>query len=292
MFRSILVPLDGTSEAEAAIPLARCIAAASDGLVRLVRVASEPDSGIAARYVDGLARDTRNGHVHVYGVVRSGDPATEIVKYSRLQHTDLIVMTTRAVGSRSILALTSVARHVVSESPAPVLLVHPASDPPRQISSLLVPVDGSPGGALALAAARALAHATGARIVVLEVVTPVPAAALAALPGMTVGGYIDPDWESLAVSTAHTYVEGLADSLGNGGLRAQARVRTGDVVAEILQCADEVGADLVVMGTHSVAWPARAFQGSVADRVLRESKHPVLLVRREHAAGDATDDHD
>ena len=66
----------------------------------------------------------------------------------------------------------------------------------------------------------------------------------------------------------------------------ESRVATGEVSAEILRCAEEVDADIVVMSTHSVTWPARAYLGSVADRVLREGNRPVLLVRREPPAGE------
>jgi nucleotide-binding universal stress UspA family protein len=293
MFRSILVPLDGTPDAAAAIPLARTIAQATGGAVHLLQVIPSPTPGgtsEAAAYLEPLAEELRSVDLRVDMSVRKGDPGSQIIGYARALAVDLIVMATRAIGQRSILALTSVARHVVTESPAPVLLLRPGAIGAGQVHTLLVPVDGSPGGSLALAAARALAHATGSRIVLLDVVVPVPATALAALPGMTVGGYIDAAWEDLARASAHNYVDSLAYSLTSAGVVCEGRVATGDVSAEIVQCAEDVDADLIVMSTHAVPWPARAFLGSVADRVVRDGDRPVLLVRREPPAGDATPD--
>ena len=180
-----------------------------------------------------------------------------------------------------MMALTSVAQEVVADSPCPVLVTRREANQPQHMRTLLVPVDGSPGGSLALAAARALARPAHSRLVLLDVVVPVPAEALAALPGMTVGGFVDPAWEDLAHTSAHEYVEGIARRLQASGIETEARVATGDIPNEILRCATEVDADAIVMSTHAVGWPARAYVASVADHVIRQGVRPVLLVRRE-----------
>ncbi len=287
MFRSIVIPLDGSLEAEAALPLAGTIARASGGSVHLLSVApAAAQLGIedSVDYLEGLTRDLRNAGVAAHSHVRCGDPAREIVTYARSERADLIVMATRAVGNRSMLALTSVTRNVLTETPAPILLLRPGSSVPGRIHTLLVPIDGSPGGSLAVAAARALADGTGARVVVLQVVVPVASHGF----GATIDEYLDPEWEALARATAHTFVEAVARRLNQAGVESEARVATGEVGCEILRCADDVDADMVVMSTHSVTWPARAFLGSVADRVLCDGTRPVLLVRREPPAGETT----
>ncbi len=52
----------------------------------------------------------------------------------------------------------------------------------------------------------------------------------------------------------------------------------GDPAAKILQKADELKADLVVMGTHGKGWLAHAFLGSVAEKVLQRIKIPVFII--------------
>jgi nucleotide-binding universal stress UspA family protein len=179
----------------------------------------------AARLIeDGIGVDT---------AIATGDPASEIASYAKSHGVNLIVVATRGVGPHSIRVLTSVTDEVLAQSPCPVLAFCRGARQPGSFHQVLVPVDGSPGAALALAAARALTRPGEARITLMDVVVPVPAAAYAGLAGMTVGGYID--------------------------------------------------ADVIVMSTHSVKWPARLFVGSVAEHIIRESARPVLLVTREAA---------
>jgi nucleotide-binding universal stress UspA family protein len=61
-------------------------------------------------------------------------------------------------------------------------------------------------------------------------------------------------------------------------LVASTEVVEGDPAAEILRKADELGADLVVMGTHGKGLLAHAFLGSVAEKILQRVKIPVLTI--------------
>jgi nucleotide-binding universal stress UspA family protein len=293
MFRSILIPVDRGTGADAALATARRVAEVTGGLLHLLTVTSDGSSATwtsASGFVEGLAERLRGTGLRAYAAIRSGEPANEIIAYARSRGVDLIVIATRAVANRSILALTSTARRIVAEGPCPVLLLGPDTVEPRQLRTLLVPVDGSPGGALAVAAAAALAHASGGRLVVLQVVVPVLTHVVANPPAMTTGGYVDADWEELARTTALMYVGSVAQRLTAAGYCCEARVATGNVTDEIVRCADDVDADLVVMSTHSADWPGRAYVGSVADRVLRCGRRPVLVVRREPPPGEATPD--
>lgn len=154
------------------------------------------------------------------------------------------------------------------------------------MGTLLVPVDGSPGASIALGAATALARASGAQIELLEVVVPVPAPSYAALPGMTLGGFIDPAWEAETLHSARAYVQHMARRLRDAGNQAEGHVALGDVSSQIALCADAVRADMIIMSTHAIRWPGDATLSSVADAVLRSGHRPVLLVRREPPAGD------
>ena len=284
MFRSILVPVDGTPESATALPLARVLARTSDGDLHLLTV-TPPDSpnaqAAASVYLQTTAALVCDAGVSVHTANRVGEPAGVIVAYATAHDVDLIVMATRAIGPRSIMALTSVAHEVVARSPCPVMVTRRGEKQPKRVRTLLAPIDGSPGGSLALAAAQALALSARGRVVLLDVVVPVPTEAFAALPGMSVGGYIDPTWEDLAHSAAHAYVDGVVSRLQACGVDAEARVATGDIATEILRCAAEIDADAIVMSTHKVAAPARAYVPSVADHVIREGVCPVLLVKRE-----------
>jgi|SRR5579884_2395558 universal stress protein A len=63
------------------------------------------------------------------------------------------------------------------------------------------------------------------------------------------------------------------------GIAVEHRLEYGDPAAAILKAAQEIGADLIVMGTHGRTGLHRLLMGSVAERVVRKAPCPVLTVR-------------
>ncbi len=61
-------------------------------------------------------------------------------------------------------------------------------------------------------------------------------------------------------------------------LVASTEVVEGDPAAEILHKAEELGSDLVIMGTHGKGLLAHAFLGSVAEKVLHRIKIPIFII--------------
>ena len=64
-----------------------------------------------------------------------------------------------------------------------------------------------------------------------------------------------------------------------GGTVARTHLRMGQVDLEILALAEELGADLIVMGSRGLGGVRRALMGSVSDSVVRHAHCPVLVVR-------------
>jgi nucleotide-binding universal stress UspA family protein len=175
----------------------------------------------------------------------------------------------------------SVAQEVLKTSRIPVLLVRPGGRQVSDIRRLLVPVDGSPGGSLALQTALEIARTTGASIDVLEIVVPVPALAYAAPFDYSGAAFYDPVWDDDALLAARTYVDAVAERLRGLGATVNAEARIApDVVRAIGDDAERTSTDLIVMSTHALTGPARALLGSVADAVVRTSHCPVLLLKR------------
>jgi nucleotide-binding universal stress UspA family protein len=73
-----------------------------------------------------------------------------------------------------------------------------------------------------------------------------------------------------------------------GGLKHEAHVYTGDVIASILAAQAKHQPDLLVMATHGRRGLARMFLGSVTEAVVRKATCPVLTVREEIPAADAS----
>jgi nucleotide-binding universal stress UspA family protein len=65
----------------------------------------------------------------------------------------------------------------------------------------------------------------------------------------------------------------------NRGVALRGHVRTGVADSELVSYAEEVGADLIVVGTHGRTGVAHVLLGSVAERVVRTARCPVLSVR-------------
>ncbi|MCE5237525.1 universal stress protein [bacterium] len=136
---------------------------------------------------------------------------------------------------------------------------------------MLLTLDRSPLAEKALPHAVALAQACHAA---LELVSVVPLSDVQASAEYVV--YVDRDQEA---AQCEEYLRSVQSRLQGEGLQVGATVRRGDVTEEILNHADECGADLIVMSTHGRSGLGRWVYGSIADRVLRHASVPVLLVR-------------
>jgi len=138
---------------------------------------------------------------------------------------------------------------------------------------ILVPLDGSKIAEGVLPHATHLAQSEGAQIVLLHV-APNPSQAFA---------FADPYIAQRAIESeealAREYLPGIETRLRTDGLKVSIEFRSGSPGEAILRAVDELGAGLIAMSTHGRTGPSRWLLGSVAERVVRYSKVPVLLVR-------------
>jgi len=75
------------------------------------------------------------------------------------------------------------------------------------------------------------------------------------------------------------YLKRIAKQLQNGNFKVSTAVLLGDPADEITTFANNNDADLILMASHGRSGISRWTHGSVADRVFRASKVPVLMVR-------------
>jgi nucleotide-binding universal stress UspA family protein len=281
MFTHVIVPLDGGPESNVAVTQACVIARLTGASVTLLRVYSgaspTPDS---IEFLNSVAREFGDPSVAIDNAALIGNPAEVILDQVDKRQADLVVMRTRGRGGLSRAVLGSVAEGIVKRSPTPVLLLAPQTPAVGAVRTILVPVDGSPGGALALGAARELAIATDARLRLLEVVVPTPmyvSHSLAAHGAM----YIDPTWDVDAENGARAYVESLVRRLRSDIADAEGEaVVANSISAAIVRHATEQHADIIAMSSEAHTGAARALLGSVTDAVVRSATCPVLVLRR------------
>jgi universal stress protein A len=146
------------------------------------------------------------------------------------------------------------------------------------ITRILVPVDFSPSAGAALDYAAFLAGKHGAELTVLHVWEAQGHVGPDARSMLPIGAGGQPGWEHVRVEVRRE----VELFLGKAGIRprgAAVRVEAGEPSDTILQVAKDVGADLVVMGTHGRTGLSRLLIGSVAEAVLRRSTCPVLTIR-------------
>jgi nucleotide-binding universal stress UspA family protein len=139
---------------------------------------------------------------------------------------------------------------------------------------ILVPTDLSEGAEGALDYACELAAKLDATVHLINVIG-IPAIGVPELGVALTATVIDS-----MIAENQKAIDDLAARKCNAARIGQVLLRTGDARDVINQAALEVGADLIVMGTHGRRGVSRALLGSVAETVVRSAPCPVLTVRR------------
>lgn len=307
MYRSIIVPLDGSPFAERAVATAAAIAKQSHAELALVRVheAYVYEATDYSRVDDHSRRDQEEYLAQIaervettYGIqarraLLDGNVAIAISEFALSLDAPLIVMSTHGRTGFSRFWLGSVADALVRYLATPVLMLrHQRSDESdgaesHRFANVLVPLDGSDVAELALAHAAALAKPFGATLTLLRVIAPAPApVALYAAP------YAAPPLEQLdetltpRVDSAHEYVRAVAGRLraDEPGVDIRTDVRVSESPAPaILDAAAAHGADTIAIVTHGRGL-SRLVVASIADKLLRAGPEAVLVARSPAAS--------
>lgn len=137
--------------------------------------------------------------------------------------------------------------------------------------TILCPVDFSDISALGLRFASALAKCSNARLIALYVDPFLP-------PPYFTESRLEQVKQQLEGSKSEAE-QSLREFAAHAGDPVEVRVMEALPVDGILRAAQEAGADLIAMGTHGRSGVNRLMLGSVAERVLRQARVPVLTVR-------------
>jgi nucleotide-binding universal stress UspA family protein len=297
MIRRILVPLDGSQLAEAALPAAASLAGRLGTAVGLVHVlekhaprtihghphlaASEP----AATYLGRIAASRFPAgarveiHVHPEEVA---DVARSIAEHAERKEEpggDLIVMCTHGHGDLRKALLGSLAQQVTALGSTPVLMLQAgAAAAEFRCRSLLIPLDRRQGHSAALDTGVELAAAYEAAVHVLLIVPTYGTlsgrwvATSRFLPGTT-SRMLD-----LSAAEEQGFLQEQTEALKRRGLTVSAEVRRGDPARSICHVAGKLQMDLIVLSTHGRIGLGAVWEGSVANKVCRCTDIPVLLV--------------
>jgi nucleotide-binding universal stress UspA family protein len=136
---------------------------------------------------------------------------------------------------------------------------------------VLVPLDGSELAECVLPHVKAIAAGCGIReVVLLKVVEPLPT-------GTALG--VEEAAQKIGVKAAEDYLATIQAKLNKEGLAVKTQVLTGRAAETITDFAQHNKVDLIALATHGRSGISRWVFGSVADRIVRSSSAPVLLIR-------------
>ncbi len=237
----------------------------------VIRRLLDPDEAAPLAFDPG---DLRVEHA----MTRDVAPARAILDYAREHDIDLIVMGTHGRRGVRRMLLGSVAREVVQRAPCPVLTVRPrprTPSAPPSVERLLVPVDFSAHARAALVHAKALAGLYGASIDLLHVIEEYVHPAF-----YTTGIYASiydatPDIEQ----KSREVLRRLVEETPGPDVPVTVHVRPGRAADAIVQEAEALGSDLVVMSTHGLTGLEHFLIGSVAEHVVQSVECPVFTLK-------------
>jgi nucleotide-binding universal stress UspA family protein len=300
----VLAPVDGSTRALHAVPWAAKLAG-PDGTVVLLRVVPpQPEYAESLFSFVGAEERVREiqdawtrtakadmdeaeallsgSGVTVEQMVAEGEPDEEIVAAAARRGVQMIAMASHGRGAVGRAIFGSVADRVARTAPVPVLILRsPDEDvvPSVAVSRIVVPLDGSEIAARALPVASELAEHLAAPVHVIRAVD--AALSLPMASGVFGAGPVvdanvtDQIWEE-AEAEARSTVTAAVSQLQSEGVDASGGIVIGSPFFAISE-AIEPG-DLLTLTSHGRGGVRRWLLGSVAEKLVREAKAPVMLV--------------
>lgn len=323
MLQRILVPLDGSKNAERAIAVAGRLARASGASIVFLRVvlppadfgkyakqhsiawekaAYETQHAEAASYLVNMSLKYGNeiAGIDVGLVIATGMTAPTICAAARLEHADLVIMHRRAESGFQRWLFGSVTQEVIRHSTVPILVLHEhgpnlAAMRASRPLHVLVPLNGSSASEAALAPAlQFLAASSRSEAGVLHLlrVIDVPLSE----SRMSGQDFTDTALQVDAIHEADIYLKQVADRLYDEYAHAKWLSITtsvkvsADIVGTIARQAENGGegelaggCDLIVLADHQHRGIERLLRGKVTRHVLRSTCTPVLVVHAREA---------
>jgi nucleotide-binding universal stress UspA family protein len=292
---NILVPLDGSSLAEAALPGAGWFSQLYGAKVTLLHViehnapatvhgqphlTNETDAlaylkSISLRFPTGTQVEFHVHREEVSNVARS------IASHASELDQDLVVMCSHGRSGLRQFIVGNIAQQVIGLGKTPVLLVQPQRDQNAlfdKVEKLLVALDGNPEHTCGFELAADIVQRSGAQMILLNVVPKLASlkgqeAAVSRLQPVTTVAILDIEEEEAA-----EMLSSRARPLKDQGLEVSALVRRGDPSELIARTGEDEAVDMVVMTTHGKHGMDAFWSGSVAPRVPGLTDLPLLLV--------------
>jgi nucleotide-binding universal stress UspA family protein len=297
-FRNILLPTDFSAHSHAALKYAAGLARNNHGRVLLLNVqdAQVPANlltlpayvfeeqqniwlqELRAHAQDWLA-DPLLDSVEVEPIFVAGEPAEQIARVAFEHEMDLITLVTRPRNRLSRAFGGSIAEEIVAESPCPVLVIrvaqrefveHRDGKTQLRLNRVLLATNFRPSSAAATQLANSVANHVGAELHAVYVIGDYYEQISAVFPEGGLG----------ALTRLRTHVQERLAQLTNAFPKAATHIAEGRPYQEIVKLANQIEADLIVIGTavHGSLFGSNQVLGSETERVIRNAPCPVLCV--------------
>jgi nucleotide-binding universal stress UspA family protein len=271
--RPIVVPLDGSKNAETALPIAAKLAAIYGATIQCVYVVDKDEVAQAgeldrarqvfASYVEGLAGSHGLGDVRLTATVVEGSPARGVLDVASSAR--MVVLGSHGRSGLQSALIGSVADKIVRGATVPTLVVPMGGPQALDSKPILVALDGSREAEAGLELARELAAALGAQVALVRAYSVPPPAGI--------------EFVAYPVDLVTTLQEGAEEYVAKTAREGERSfVVLGSPVDAIQQVADQLDAGLVVMTSHGKGFAQRVALGSSTDRAMHTLKRPLLVV--------------
>lgn len=312
LYRTILVPLDGSEMAETVLELATNLAVRSGSTLTLLHVCTpeqadyerlhsayiQQTADLVQRNISKICETVQcrfdNVTATVLPVLSKGEPTQEIVRYAETNNASIILMATHGRPGLARSVMSDITNRVVRSSLVPVWLIRTlgfkdivcAEWPPKRV---LVPLDGSQKAEKALPYATEYARLLDAELVLVRVCEQPEITADYPEGGMPMS------WDahvsrvqSHYQSQCSVYLDVVKNRLETAGLKVTAEALLGNAAEEIIKFVGKNRCDLVVMTTHggsgighrvADSLAGRWVFGNVTEQVLAATSRGIMVVR-------------
>lgn len=276
----IVVALDGSKNAEAALPVGIQLARLYHAPIRLVHVLDPGDyegpldvergKELFSTYARTLLENLED-LPEISTEVRVGSPAEQLLDYA--SDALFLVMATHGKGGIRASFIGSVTDKVIRACRVPVLALPAGANTSLRSGPVLVGLDGSEVAERALPIARDLAKRLGVSVALLRSYQ---------LPPATGSEFVVYQGDVL------TQIREAAEQYIAEQARPDERALTimRSPAAAIIDTSDEITAGLVVLTSHGKGFARRITLGSTTDRVLHSVKRPLLVLPARHEGED------
>ncbi|HRV94680.1 MAG TPA: universal stress protein [Anaerolineae bacterium] len=308
MYRTILVPLDGSERAEAIIPHVENLAQHEHAKVVLTQVIEpvsrsfvlDPDAPPKYKF-DTSGADTAKAYlarwqkkfelqgINAETLLMWGPTVESIIHAANEAKADLIAVTSQGRSGLAQVFYGSVASGLLNRVRRPLLLVRPNTRPiTADNRHILAPMDGSKRSEAILPHVEGVAKLYDAEVTLLRVVVTLNQNVAydnieAEFEAKEVHGHLlnrlgeSQEVERFSKAREHILVQ--RNKLRQKGLNVEALLMHGRPVDGIVRTAENIQADLIALTSQGHTGLAQVFYGSVASGIMNQIERPLLLVK-------------